>query len=204
MGTSVRTSTLGWIRWRGAAALVVLALVALCLPLLASAAQAATGARVDLRVLICSNGDSSVEAIATQLDREGVPYTKVAANPAGRAAIDAAFLSDAATQRARFQAVVLPNQAGGGLAAAEVAALTAYERLYGIRQVNAYDFPGATMGLQAPTYTGPVDGGTLTVTAAGKSGPFSYLDGTLPLDDFDAGVQESYGYLAQPLSPQPA
>jgi hypothetical protein len=204
MSATGRGSVLGWVRWRGAAALVVLALVTLGLPLLAGSAQAATGARVDLRVLVVSNGDSSVEAIATQLDREGVPFTKVAANPAGRPAIDAAFLSDAATQRAKFQAVVLPNQAGGGLAAAEVAALTAYERLYGIRQVNAYDFPGATMGLQAPAYTGSVDGGTMTVTAAGKSGSFAYLDGTLPLDDVDTAIVESYGYLAQPVSPQPA
>jgi hypothetical protein len=203
MHASVGSTPVRWFSWRAAAALVVLALVALSVPLLGGSARAATGPRIDLRVLVVSNGDPSAEAIATQLDREGVPYTKVSANPAGRPAIDAAFLSDAATQRARYQAVVLPNQAGGGLPAAEVAALTAYERLYGIRQVNAYDYPGASMGFAAPTYAGSLDGGTVTVSSAGTSGPFGYLRGSLTVDDFASGL-EVYGYLAQPLATQAA
>ena len=195
---------MGSSRWRAAAALVVLALVALGVPLLAGAAQAATGPRVDLRVLVVSNGDPSADAIATQLDREGVPYTKVSVNAADRPIIDAAFLADAATNRAKFQAVVLPNQAGGGLTAAEVQALTAYERLYGIRQVSAYNYPGASMGLNTPTDGQNLDGGTVTVTPDGLSGPFNYLDGTLPIDDFDPAVGEVFGYLVQPVSPLPA
>ncbi|WNB86357.1 hypothetical protein [Cellulomonas sp. ATA003] len=102
--------------WRAIAFTVAAVLISVLLPV--TAAQAATS-RVDLRVLVISNGDVSVEAIAAQMDREGVPYTKVTANPTGRPAIDADFLADAGAGRAKFQGVVLPNQSGGGLPAAE-------------------------------------------------------------------------------------
>ncbi|MGY1667511.1 fibronectin type III domain-containing protein, partial [Geodermatophilus sp. SYSU D00696] len=184
------------------ALLVLLAIVVAGVSLSASAARAAEY-RVDLRVLVVSNGDPSVEAIATQLVREGVPFTKVLVNDPGRPVIDAAFLADASAATARYQAVVLPNQAGGGLTADETAALTAYERTYGVRQVSAYNWPTPSMGLNSPTYSGSLDGGSATVTAAGLAGPFGYLQGSLPVDDFGSEL-EVFGYLAQPVSPLPA
>src|SRR5690349_18166 len=133
--------------WRRAAALAaVLAAVPVVAVGVGAAPAQALGQRVNLRVLVVTNGDSASLAIATELDREGVPYTQVDLRTAGRPAITAAFLADAASGTGRYQAVVLPNQAGGGLAAAEVAALTAYETQYGVRQVNGYDFPTTTMG----------------------------------------------------------
>ncbi|SDF22248.1 Fibronectin type III domain-containing protein [Blastococcus fimeti] len=206
MGSSVQSLRMAWTSARTgrrlAAMLVVLALALLGLPFFAGAAQAAPGQRIELEVLVVSNGDPSAEAIATQLDREGVPYTKVRVGDGNRPTVDAAFLADAATNTARFQAVVLPNQAGGGLAPAEVAALADYERAYGIRQVNAYDYPGASMGFAVPTYAGSLDGGRVALGDAALSGPFGYLDGTLAIDDFDPGL-EVYGYLAQPAPALP-
>ena len=80
----------------------------------------AAGQRVNLRVLVVTNGDPGSLAIETELDREGMPYTTVDTPATGRPTIDAAYLEDAATGTARYQAVVLPNEGGGGLAAAEV------------------------------------------------------------------------------------
>ncbi|MCW2634838.1 MAG: hypothetical protein JWQ99_1205 [Blastococcus sp.] len=204
MRSSMQARVRTWLARRGAAVLAVTALALVSVPLSPGTAQAAVDQRVNLRVLVVSNGDPSVEAIATQLLREGVPFTKVDIGAAGRPAVDAAFLADGATSTGRFQAVVVPNHDGGGLSAAEVSALTAYERAYGVRQVSAYNWPGAAMGLSAPNYAGNLDGGTVTVTPAGLSGPFAYLDGSVPIDDFDPANGEVYAYLAQPLSPLPA
>lgn len=166
-------------------------------------AGAAEPSRVNLRVLVVTNGDPGSTAIAAELDRQGVPRTTVGLADPSRPTIDAAFLEDAAAGVARYQAVVLPNQAGGGLAAEERAALAAYEAKYAIRQVNAYDYPTPTMGVGYPTSCGPLDGATVTVTASGLAGSFGYLRGTFTVDDVDPGVAESYGCLAPPLSAMP-
>ncbi|WP_432572593.1 fibronectin type III domain-containing protein [Kineococcus sp. SYSU DK005] len=184
-------------RSRTAARLLVAALAApLALPLTALPAQAATGARVELRVLVVSDGSPSVEAIAVQLDREGVPHARVDLSAPGRPAIDERFLVDPATGAARYQAVVLPSTAPGGVQPAELAALAAYENRYGVRQVNAYVYPGEGTGATS-TYAGALDGATGTVTGAGKADGFSELSGSFPVDDF-AAATEVYGYLAQP------
>jgi hypothetical protein len=190
-------------RW--ATALVVAALPLTGITVAAGPAAAAeVGARVNLRVLVISNGTPSVEALATQLDREGVPYTEVVLGSDGRPVVDEAFLADTATRTARFQAVVLPNHGGGGLTDAEVDALTDYERTYGIRRVSAYNWPSAAIGLEPPLHAGSLDGGSITVSDAGRAGPLAYLRGALPIDDFDPAVNEVYGYLSQPVSPRPA
>jgi hypothetical protein len=178
----------------GVAAAAVASTVLTALP-----AQAAGGQKVLLRSLIVSSGDPATVALATELDREGIPYTTVDLTAAAtRPTIDDAFLEDAATGTARFQAVFLPNQAGGGLTGPEVLALSTYEAAYGIRQVNGYDWPGATMGTTAPGYSGSMDGAPVTVTPEGLAGSFSYLKGSLAIDDFDPATIESYGSLPSP------
>jgi hypothetical protein len=164
----------------------------------------AAGQRVLLRALVVTSGDPATVALATELDREGIPYTKVQVGASGRPTIDAAFLEDAASGGGKFQAVFLPNQAGGGLDTAELSALATYEAAYGVRQVNGYDWPSASLGLATPTYSGPLDGAAVTVSAAGLAGPFTYLKGSLVVDDVDKAVTETYGYLAQPLTTLPA
>ncbi|GAA3237177.1 hypothetical protein GCM10020256_56460 [Streptomyces thermocoprophilus] len=176
-------------------------LTALCLGV--PGAAAATQPRIDLKVLVVDNGDSSVQAIAAQLRSTGIPYTTVNLNDPGRPVIDAAFLADtvSGTPRARYQGVVLPNEAPFGAGSAEQTALETYERTYGIPQVDAYTWAHPEVGLDYTTeggWAGSLDGRQAFVTAAGKAGPFGYLDGAFAFEDVSPTVQESYGYVARP------
>lgn len=186
-------------------ALTVGALIAsLALP--AGAARAdATTPRIDLRVLVVSDGGPSTDAIAAELDASGTPYTKVDLQQSGRPVIDAAFLADTVDgrPRAKFQAVVLPNDNPFPAGSAEMAALSAYEQSYAIPQVDAYTYARPEAGLQYPVYggySGSVDGVRAQVTTAGKAGPFGYLDGTVPFEDNSPSVGESYAYLSTPAA----
>jgi len=175
----------------------------------ASPAAAAPAPRVDLRVLVVSDGGPEVAAIAGELATEGVPYTEVDLSDPGRPLITDAFLSDVASTgpRAKFESVVLPNEAPGGLAADELAALARLEQTFGIGQVDAYTWPHPAVGLnyaQDPGYVGVLDGMAATVSADGLNGAFGYLNGPVPIDDYDPGVSEVYGYLAVPLPDDPA
>ncbi len=169
------------------------------LPVLSS--QAATD-RIDLRVLLVSNGGSNVEALRAELAAEGVPTTVVDLADSSRPIITPTFLADSVStgDRAKFQSVVLPNDGGGGLGVAELAALAAYEQRFGIRQVDAYTYPTASLGLGEPSYAGPLDGKAASVTAAGLQSPFQYLRGAFSVDDANPAVNETYGYLAEPVS----
>jgi hypothetical protein len=163
--------------------------------------------RTELHVLVISDGESSTEAIAFQLDAEGVPFTKIDLTDPNRVRIDDRFLATEATAdapaRAHFQAVVLPHPEIFGPGSAEMAALVAYERRYSIRQVDAFAVAGPSVGLSGPGspdwFGGPLDGSTLTVTGAGLGGPFSYLRGPIPIEDNSAEFNEAFAYLANPL-----
>ncbi|WP_435611707.1 hypothetical protein [Streptomyces sp. bgisy159] len=192
--------TLGRNRWRSAAALAAATGMLTAVGAGAPTAAAATTPRVDLKVLVVDNGDSPVEAITAQLRNTGVPYTTVDLNDPDRPTVDAGFLSDTAggTPRARFQGVVLPNEAPFGAGSAEQTALEDYERTYGIPQVDAYTWAHPEVGLDYASYTGPLDGRPAAVTAAGRGGWFGYLDGAFTLEDNAPDVSESYGYLGAP------
>lgn len=175
----------------------------LALGLSAPPAAAAAEPRVDLRVLVVDNGDSAVRAIAAQLKSTGIPYTRVDLNDADRPAVTAAFLSDTVngTPRAKYQGVVLPNEAPFGAGSAEQTALENYERTYGIPQVDAYTWAHPGVGLDYTSeggWAGTLDGREASVTAQGRAGYFGYLDGAFTFEDNDAAVQESYGYVARP------
>ncbi|MBV2353616.1 hypothetical protein KUM39_04450 [Streptomyces sp. J2-1] len=173
------------------------------LGLAAPPASAATDPRIDLRVLVVDDGGPSVGAIAARLKGEGVPYTTVDLTDSVRPTVNAAFLSDTVggRPRAKFQGVVLPNEAPFGAGSAEQTALEAYERTYAIPQVDAYTWAHPEVGLDytdSNGYAGSLDGREATVTAAGRSGPFGYLAGGFTFDDNSPTVQESYGFVAQP------
>ncbi|MGV9249570.1 hypothetical protein [Streptomyces sp. NPDC003710] len=184
-------------------ALTVGALIA-ALALPAGAAHADTAApRIDLRVLLVSDGGPATEAIAAELDAAGTPYTEIDLDRPDRPAIDAGFLADTVEgrSRAKFQAVVLPNDNPFAADSAEMAALASYERTYAIPQVDAYTYARPEAGLQYPLsggYSGSLDGVRAEVTAAGKAGPFGYLDGSVPFEDNSPDVSESYAYLSAP------
>lgn len=188
------------------AALTVGALVAaLGLPAGAAHADDSTP-RVDLRTLVVSDGGPAVDAIAAELDTTGTPYTKIDLNQSGRPVIDAAFLADTVDgrPRAKYQAVVLPNDNPFPANSPEMAALADYERTYGIPQVDAYTYARPEAGLQYPVdgvgHSGSLDGVRAEVTAAGKAGPFGYLDGAVPFEDNSPTVAESYAYLSRPVA----
>ncbi|GGZ41355.1 hypothetical protein [Streptomyces bluensis] len=184
--------------------LTVGALIA-ALGLPAGTAHADTAPRVDLRVLVVSDGGPATDAIAAELTAAGTPYTEIDLTRSGRPVIDAGFLADTVDgrPRARFQAVVLPNDNPFPAGSAEMAALTAYEQTYDVPQVDAYTYARPEAGLQYPTqggYSGNIDGARAEVTAAGKAGPFGYLDGAVPFEDNDPAVGESYAYLSTPVA----
>ncbi|MFJ7149230.1 hypothetical protein ACIQVT_13670 [Streptomyces sp. NPDC100445] len=184
-------------------ALTVGALIA-ALGLGAGPAEAdATAPRIDLRVLVVSDGGPATDAIAAELDTAGTPYTKVDLTRSDRPTIDAGFLADTVDgrPRARFQAVVLPNDNPFPAGSAEMTALAAYEQTYAVPQVDAYTYARPQAGLQVPTsggYSGSIDGVQAQVTTAGRSGAFGYLDGPVPFEDNSPTVGESYAYLSTP------
>ncbi|GAA2784844.1 hypothetical protein GCM10010521_74000 [Streptomyces rameus] len=189
-------------RWR-AAGVTVTAAGLITLGLAAPHASAAAEPRVDLRVLVVDDGAGPVAAITAQLKGEGVPYTTVGLDDSGRPTITSAFLSDTVggRPRARFQGVVLPNEAPFGAGSAEQTALESYERTYGIPQLDAYTWAHPEVGLDytdAGGYAGPLDGRPANVTPAGRTGPFGYLRGAFSFEDNSPSVDESYGYAAQP------
>ncbi|WP_371678850.1 hypothetical protein [Streptomyces sp. NBC_01276] len=187
---------------RAAAAMAAAALMAVAVP--AATAQAATVApRIDLKVLVVDDGGGAVQALTAELRDTGVPYTRVDLSSASRPVIDAAFLSDTVSgrPRAKFQGVILPNENPFGAGSAELAALTAYETTYGIRQVDAYTWAHPEVGLEYTDnggYGGTLDGTQAAVTTAGKAGPFGYLQGQVAFEDNSPLIMESYGFMAQP------
>ncbi|WP_286257383.1 hypothetical protein [Streptomyces graminofaciens] len=186
-------------RWRNATA-VAAAAGLLSVGLGVPGATAAGEPRIDLKVLVVDNGDSSVQAITTELKNTGIPYTRIDLNDSGRPKITAAFLSDTVggTPRAKYQGVVLPNEAPFGAGSAEQTALETYEKTYGIPQVDAYTWAHPEVGLEYASYSGTLDGREASVTAAGRSGSFGYLDGAFRFEDNSSSVTESYAYLASP------
>jgi hypothetical protein len=159
---------------------------------------------VDLRVLVISDGQTQVAAVAAQLASEGVPVTTVDLTSASRPTITTAFLQDTVggAPRAKFQAVVLPNQAPFSNQA-EMDALVAFEAQFGIRQYDSYVYPYTAVGLNTPTYAGKADGFAATLTASAKAGAFRYLKGAVTFEDDSPTVDESYAYVGSALPDDP-
>jgi hypothetical protein len=165
------------------------------------AAAATSAPRVDLNVLVVTDGTPWVEAIQQQLASEGVPTTVVNLADSSRPTITSSFLSGTLSDGAAvgyFQGVVLPNDAPSGLSSAELGALAGYETAFSIRQVDAYLYPTGNVGMNAPAYGGSLDGTQATVTSAAQDDGFGYLKGAFSFEG-TAGGSTSYGYLAQPL-----
>ncbi|CAM5652632.1 hypothetical protein [Streptomyces californicus] len=189
-------------------ALVVGALMATTIGLPAATAQADNPApRVDLARAgrRGRDGGPSTDAVAAELENAGTPYTEVELQDPDRAVINAGFLADTADgrPRAKYQAVVLPNDNPFPTGSAEMAAIVAYEQAYSIPQVDAYTYARPQVGLNAAVgsgYAGNIDGVRAEVTQAGKAGPFGYLEGAVPFEDNSPTVGESYAYLSTPVA----
>ncbi|WP_344835803.1 hypothetical protein [Actinocorallia longicatena] len=154
-----------------------------------------------------TDGGANVVAVTEQLKTEGVPYKLVNLADAARPTITTAFLQDTVSgaPRAKYQAVVLPNTNPFGTGSAEMAAIVAFEKQFGIRQLSSYIYPTPEAGLNYPTYAGQLDGITGTLTPSAKAGAFRYLKGDVAFEDNDPNApNESYGYLSTPLPDVPA
>ena len=189
--------------------MVLFVLIALVLALVGPGpvAAAAGPPRIDLRVLVLTDGSAWVEGIRQQLDAEGVPSTVVNLADPARPVITSAFLADQlddGTPHAKFDGVVLPSATATGVTAAEQTALADFETQFGIREVDAFTFPSAAVGLSAPVFAGSLDGVTATATPAGLGDAFRYLTGPVAFEDNDTAVGESFGYLATALPDDPA
>ena len=135
----------------------------------AAASAASTGQRVDLRVLVVSDGNPMEEAIVSELDSESVPYTRIDLNSASRPTITACRTSRAPPRPARRRTSrpsCCRTTARPSSSADEKTALVNFETTFGIRQVDSYTWPTAAVGLN-------------TVTGSGATGGFAgSLDGT--------------------------
>src|ERR1035438_9390234 len=74
----------------------------------AQAAGAAVTPRINLNVLVITDGTSSVSAIQSELTREGVATTVVNLNSASRPPLTTSFLQSSATH-GNFEGVVTPG-----------------------------------------------------------------------------------------------
>ncbi|MFI6154143.1 hypothetical protein ACIBCA_15795 [Kitasatospora sp. NPDC051170] len=168
-----------------------------------------TPPRIDLTVLVIDDGGPAVAAITAELKSQGTPYKVVTLSDAGRPVINSAFLSDTVNglPRGKFQGIVMPNENPFPNSAAEMTAIATYEAAFNVRQIDAYTWASPAVGLNYaanPGYVGTLDGFQAATTTAGTSGPFGYLKGSVPFEDNDPNVSESYGYLATPLASLPA
>jgi len=177
MTTRPRRSALG--------ALLIAVLVVAVAP-----AASAAGPRLDLKVLVLGGaaGDPTTDAWTAELSREGVPFTL--ARTASGQALPA--LSDPAdTSHGYYNGVVLGTSASS---LGNLDPVYAYERAFGVRQVDGYEFPNAAVGLTFhTTVPSPF---TAQLTSAGK-GAFSYLAGPVPVD---GGSYVYNAYEADPVS----
>ncbi len=155
---------------------------------------------VNLDVLVVTDGGSSVEAIGRQLTTEGIPSTVINLHDSSRKVITRAFLArtlPGGGKGGNFEGIVLPGLAPSGLSAAEQSALAWYERTFHVRQVDAYSPPTPELGMNLPVYGGLLRG-AVSVTEAGASAGFGYLNGSFPFSGGAAGAAP-FGYLAEPL-----
>lgn len=156
-----------------------------------SAGAVSLNYRIDLKVLVLDDNSVEVNAMQSQMDAEGLPYTSVAVPTSGQLAA-AGFL--ASGNEAKFQAVVAPDYILSNVAPADVTALRNYEAKFGIREVDMYNYPGFDFGLGAPVVVSDFTGVTATINATGKASGWGYLNGPVL---FSVG---SAGYLAQPVA----
>jgi hypothetical protein len=168
-------------------------------------ARAAPGQIVDLKILVVTDRNEQAPhtntlAFIAGLNEALVPFKEIDLNDPNRDKIDDAFLKT--ENHAKFQAVVLPNEAPAQLTETERTTLTNFVREFGLREFDAQVYPSPSIGLQTPSLqdSGSVDGQEATVTSVGLAGPFAYLEGPVRFDDIDPTTNhESFVALAEPI-----
>jgi hypothetical protein len=155
------------------------------------AAQADGSATLGLKVLLIGTAsDPTTSAWSSELGREGVPFSLITPT----APVDTASLVDPNdSSHGYYNGVVLANDSSNywGL----LDNVYAYERQFGVRQLDGYEFPRQQVdlvGLDDTTYDHSFAATSVSLTPAGRT-TFPYLKGALKID---AGT---YGYLSTPV-----
>ena len=97
--------------------------------------------------------------------------------------------------------MVLPSAAATGVTAAEQSALAAFETQFGVRQVDAFVYPSAAVGL-GPCVRRLHGRRHRHRHPRGLGDAFRYLKGPVPFEDNDRG-RGVYGYLADAAARRP-
>ncbi|GAA1848649.1 hypothetical protein GCM10009836_30490 [Pseudonocardia ailaonensis] len=147
----------------------------------------AASPRVELRVLVVTDGQPEVEAIRGALVAGGVPIDVVDLADRERPRLDDAALTiPDDVPHARYQGVVLPNESPEDLAPGELAAIHDLERRFSLRQINALVAALPATGMAEPTETagwsGQVDGITAQLTPEARADGFGDMRGPVPVD----------------------
>jgi hypothetical protein len=150
--------------------------------------------QIDLKLLVVSNGKTEADfgAIKQILDYVGTPYTVVdfKATPAG---VTAGMLSDGSCH-GFYQGVIFAN--GNYVNTLPgMAALTAYEQKFNVRQLNWFASPAAAFGLNPTNRTISANSTYTGIFAPGASSVFFYANTATPITFSNATV-----YLASPMA----
>ncbi|GAA4676755.1 hypothetical protein GCM10023215_06440 [Pseudonocardia yuanmonensis] len=166
---------------------VLLLLASLVATALTTPPASAASPRVEMRVLVVTDGQPEVEAVRDALTAGGVPIDVVDLADPVRPHLDAAALTlPDDVPHSRYQGVVLPNESPEALTPAELAAVHDLEREFGLRQINALITALPATGLAEPSdttgWSGQVDGITTQLTPAAKADGFGDMRGPVPVD----------------------
>ncbi|MEU9098349.1 hypothetical protein [Streptomyces sp. NPDC048361] len=150
--------------------------------------------QLDLKGLLIGGGqgDPTTAAWQNALDTEGVAYTQV--NAAGELGSETVSLRALSSGAHGYHNGVVFADSPAWFSAGQLTALDSYESAFGVRQVDGYVYPSASVGLTAGG-SGAMSG-TAQLTAAGLAG-LPELKGPVP---FEVG---SYGYPATPVAGAP-
>jgi hypothetical protein len=162
-------------------------------------AAAATGNTLDLKILLIGDGstDPTTAAWESALTQEGVPYTEVdATGTAPDETVTLPALSDGTT--GDFDGIVFADSPYD-FATGQLTTLYSYEATFGVRQIDGYYSPAATLG-QTIVSQGALDGTTGTLTAAGLTA-FPELEGPIPFSTGTYGYASVVNAGAPPLTP---
>lgn len=178
-------------RWvvAGMAALTLLAAAQAAVPAFADPAP-----QLDLKILLIGSGqgDPTTEAWQNALDTEGVAYSlATATGDVGSETVSLPTLSSGA--HGYYNGVVFADSPAW-FSSGQLTALDSYESSFGVRQVDGYVYPSASVGLTAAG-SGAMSG-TAQLTTSGLAA-LPELKGPVP---FEAGA---YGYPATPVSGAP-
>jgi len=163
-----------------------------------TAAHAAPGQALDLRVLLIgqNGGDATTQAWQSELTSEGVAYTLVVAQgAAGSETVSLPALTDPNNSSHGFYdgVVVVPSVFDFSSFDA-LLPVWQYESTFNVRQIDAYVYPESALNGLNPVSSGDQSGTTPTLTTAGQAA-FPALSGPVPLDT------GTYGYPSQVAAP---